>query len=108
MQQISRLIFYGFENILIKGRQYNFSGPKLISPPAAGLGSPSALMPGAGFSPSCMSSSGFNLHHFSIMTEQVIVALMSSQLNDETALAIIISKPFVRVVKVEFVVWRLL
>ena len=42
------------------------------------------------------------------MTEQVIVALMSSQLNDETALAIIISKPFVRVVKVEFVVWRLL
>ena len=41
------------------------------------------------------------------MTEQVIVALMSSQLNDETALAIIISKPF-RVVKVEFVVWRLL
>ena len=54
-----------------------------------------------------MSSSGFNLHHFSIMTEQVIVALMSSQLNDETALAIIISKPF-RVVKVEFVVWRLL
>ena len=34
----------------------------------------SRAAPGAGFSPSCMSSSGFNLHHFSIMTEQVIAA----------------------------------
>lgn len=69
-----------------------FLGPKLISPAALGLGRGSALVPGAGFSPSCMSSSGFNLHHFSIMTEHVIVAHVSSQLNDETALAIIISK----------------
>ena len=87
--------FLWFRKYFYKADIIIFFGPKLISPAAAGLGRGAALMPGARFSPSCMSSSGFNLHHFSIMTEQVIVAQiiiniahMSSQLNDERAIAI--------------------
>ena len=80
--------FLWFRKYFYKADIIIFFGPKLISPAAAGLGRGAALMPGARFSPSCMSSSGFNLHHFSIMTEQVIVAHMSSQLNNERAIAI--------------------